>query len=64
MYSVSESDGAVEITLTVFPPPNDTTILRSVVFNTVDGTATGELYEECMKSVCMKSVCVELREDS
>ena len=42
VYTAEESDGFVEITLSISPPPNDTTTLRSVLFSTVDGTAMGE----------------------
>jgi hypothetical protein len=40
VYSVGEDAGFVEIVLTIFPAPNDTDFLRSVLFSTADGTAT------------------------
>ena len=39
VYSVGEDAGFVEIVLTIFPA---TEFLRSVLFSTVDGTATGK----------------------
>ena len=42
VYSVGEDAGFVEIVLTIFPAPNNTEFVHSVLFSTADGTATGK----------------------
>ena len=39
---MGEDAGFVEIVLTISPAPTDTEFLRSVLFSTADGTATGK----------------------